>query len=193
MTPFMVLCLLLMLLEDSAQRFRLHHNQVSNMSLKFDGDYYAKATDVGPRVPPSFPSEKFKQGYDAIRWNNKEDEMDLLTEDPKKVATLIVDGSLILSEVPSIRRPLVRKEIAEVMEARKSKKKEAVEVKAPITNVSNAPPTIEDAIRTILAEGNKEDLTSDGKPIVRAVKAILGKDISAADRNEAYDNVTSEE
>ena len=40
------------------------------MSLKFDGDYYAKATDAGPRVPPSFPSSKYRRNYDSIKWNS---------------------------------------------------------------------------------------------------------------------------
>lgn len=41
------------------------------MSLKFDGDYYAKATDAGPRVPPSFPSDSFIQNYDNIIWDKE--------------------------------------------------------------------------------------------------------------------------
>jgi len=44
------------------------------MGLHFDGEYFAKARDVGPHVPPSIPSEGYKENYDQIRWNDDEEE-----------------------------------------------------------------------------------------------------------------------
>lgn len=52
------------------------------MSLKFDGDYYAKATDAGPRVPPSFPSSAYKKNYDNIQWDKDDSTHEKKKEKP---------------------------------------------------------------------------------------------------------------
>jgi hypothetical protein len=44
------------------------------MGLVIDGEYYSKSRDAGPYVPPSVPSEKYKQNFDLIRWDKPQDE-----------------------------------------------------------------------------------------------------------------------
>jgi len=39
------------------------------MGLVIEGEYYSKSRDAGPYVPPSVPSDKFKENYDQIRWD----------------------------------------------------------------------------------------------------------------------------
>ena len=46
------------------------------MGLKIEGQYYSKSRDAGPYVPPSFPSDKFKQNCDLIRWDKSEEDKD---------------------------------------------------------------------------------------------------------------------
>lgn len=44
------------------------------MGLHFDGEYFSKARDVGPHVPPSIPSDKYKENYDQIQWDKPREE-----------------------------------------------------------------------------------------------------------------------
>ena len=39
------------------------------MGLTIDGEYFSKSLDVGAYVPPSFPTEKYLNNYDEIRWD----------------------------------------------------------------------------------------------------------------------------
>ena len=43
------------------------------MGLTIDGEYFSKALDAGVYVPPSIPSEEYKENYDQIRWDKPKD------------------------------------------------------------------------------------------------------------------------
>ncbi|MHA1952182.1 MAG: hypothetical protein ACW987_20250 [Candidatus Thorarchaeota archaeon] len=47
------------------------------MGLEIEGEYYSKSRDAGPYVPPSFPSDRYKENYDLIQWDKP------LTEEEK--------------------------------------------------------------------------------------------------------------
>lgn len=44
------------------------------MGLQIEGQYYKKSRDAGPYVPPSVPSDKYKENYDLIRWDKDDKE-----------------------------------------------------------------------------------------------------------------------
>jgi len=44
------------------------------MGLTIEGQYYKSARDAGPYVPPSLPSDKYRENYDSIRWDEPKQE-----------------------------------------------------------------------------------------------------------------------
>jgi len=40
------------------------------MGLTIEGEYFAKSRDAGPYVEPHIPTDKYKENYDLIRWDN---------------------------------------------------------------------------------------------------------------------------
>jgi len=50
------------------------------MGLTIDGEYFSKSRDAGPHIPPSFPSEEYKQNYDNIKWDNNASRKPATTE-----------------------------------------------------------------------------------------------------------------
>lgn len=42
------------------------------MGLWIEGEYYKKSRDSGPWVPPSIPSERYRNNYDQIQWDTNE-------------------------------------------------------------------------------------------------------------------------
>jgi hypothetical protein len=39
------------------------------MGLVIEGEYYSKSRDAGPYVPPSIPSDRYKDNYALIQWD----------------------------------------------------------------------------------------------------------------------------
>jgi len=57
----------------------------------------------------------------------------------------------------------------------------------PVEETQPAATPIVDAIGLLVEEGNPKNFGRDGTPKVRAVETLLGYDISAADRDVAWD------
>ena len=76
--------------------------------------------------------------------------------------------------------------------AEEYKEPEPEKPKAPAMTEEERAENIKAAVKMILESGNQEKLIASGAPDVRALEGILGFDISADERNAAYEIVKKE-